>query len=283
MKTLTKLFLTLAVLSAFAMPSLAQQNTLIQTTLAAAIPGGYLGAGVSNVNNPPPQLVQLTSVTGVVGINPNLGVTASQPNQTALYVGRELMYVIAVNGTTVTVVRGANGTVAVPHPNGAMVLVGAPRLFYTFDPGGTNNTGTGVSGVACTSTTVLVTPWVNIRTGAQWLCSSITGSWVPGFNSIAGDIIAQTATVAAAAGVILPSGPYFIISGAGAITGFTIPLGCGATAVDSCQFTVISAAGSTWTWTAAGNIMTAGTGTAGHTFIFTWSQSLLKWVPSSLT
>jgi hypothetical protein len=73
------------------------------------------------------------------------------------------------------------------------------------------------------------------------------------------------------------------VSGAGAITGFTIPVGCDATAVGGCSFTIIAAAGSTWTWTAAGNIMTAGTGTAGHMFTFVWSASLSKFVPSALS
>lgn len=261
----------------------AQQNLLGTTTLSAAIAGSLLGQGVSATTNPPPQLIQVASATGIVGLNPNLGITASQPNRTMLFIGREQMLVTAVNGTTLTVVRGVNGTVAAPHPSGDMVLFGPPRFFYVNDPGGTPTTTTGTSGVSCTAANVVVSPWLNTRTGGQWLCSSVTGTWVPGWNNAGGDFFQQTATVPAAAGVVLPSGPLFIISGAGAITGFTIPLGCNATAVGGCQFTVIAAAGSTWTWTAAGNIMTAGTGTAGHTFNFIWSQSLLKWVPSSLS
>ncbi len=280
--TLTKLFATLTILAALAMPSFAQQNSLGQTTLAAAIGGTYIGSGAST-NIPAPTLVQVASVTSIVGITPNLSITASQPNQTYIYVGREQMRVTAVNGTQLSVVRGVNGTVAAPHPNGDMVLFGPSRFFYVNDPGGVTTAGTGASGVACTAANVIVTPWLNVRTGAQWLCSTITGTWVPGWNNAGGDFFGQTATVAAAAGVILPSGPLFIVSGAGAITGFTIPLGCDATAVGGCQFTIIAAAGSTWTWTAAGNIMTAGTGTAGHSFNFIWSQSLLKWVPSSLS
>lgn len=283
MKILNKLFALAGLVALCASGAFAQQNSLTQTTLSAAVAGSLLGQGVSATTNPPPQLIQLASTTGLVGINPNLGVTASQPNQSMLYIGREAMLVQAVNGLVVTVVRGYNGTVAAPHPSGDMVLFGAPRFFYVNDPGGTPSSGTGTSGVSCTANNVVVTPWVNIRTGAQWICSSVTSTWVPGFNNAGGDFFQQTVTVAAAAGAILPSGPLFIVSGAGAITGFTIPLGCDATAVGGCQFTVIAAAGSTWTWTAAGNIMTAGTGTAGHLFTFIWSQSLLKWVPSSLS
>jgi hypothetical protein len=207
-----------------------------------------------------------------------------------IYVGREAMGVFVVNTNlkSVGVIRGYLGTVAGPHPNGEMVLVS--NVYSTTQQYGANPVPSGFFqidpplGASCTAANTPTTPWVNVITGSQWLCSTITGSWVPGFqNPWITDGAWQTATVPAAAGAILPSGPLFVISGAGAITGFTIPVGCDATAVGGCSFTVIAAAGSTWTWTAAGNIMTAGTGTAGHTFTFIWSASLQKFVPSSLS
>jgi hypothetical protein len=205
-------------------------------------------------------------------------------------VDREAMGVFTVNSTSgfVGVLRGYLGTQAAPHLSGAMVLV-APNYNTTVGQGA-NPVPNGLfaqdppMGSTCTAANTTTSPWVNVLTGAQWLCSSVTGGWVAGFNNpYASDWSGQTATVAAATGAVLPSGPLFIISGAGAISGFTIPVGCNATAVGACTFTVISAAGSTWTWTAAGNIMTAGTGTAGHLFTFVWSASLSKFVPSSLT
>lgn len=281
MKKLTKLF-SLALLLVCAQSAFAQQNSLTQTTLSAAIAGSIQGQGVSATTNPPPQLVQVASATGIVGINPNLGVTASQSNQTAIYVDRELMLVTAVNGTTLTVTRGFNGTVAAPHASGTMVLVGKPIFFYAFDPGATPGAGAGASGVACLAANVVVTPWLNYRTGAQWLCSSVTGTWVPGWNNAGGDFFAATATVASAASAITPSGPFFSISGTAAITGFNIPLGFNGTATGGGCFTANPTG--IWTWTAAGNIAVAGTTTAAQiTVTFCWNAATSKWQPSRIS
>jgi hypothetical protein len=258
----------------------AQQNLLLQTTLTAAVPS----TPSTNPFGSSQTFITVAAIpTGVTGLALNPTATLNQQNQWQVYIDRELMNVISINGLVIQVQRGVAGTVASPHPNADMVLFGRASWFYVNDPGGTPGSGAGTAGSSCTAASILVSPYLNIRTGAQWLCSTITSSWVPGWNNAGGDFFMQTATVPAAAGVVLPTGPLFVISGAGAITGFTIPLGCNATAVGGCQFTVIAAAGSTWTWTAAGNIMTAGTGTAGHLFTFVWSQSLLKWVPSSLS
>lgn len=262
------------------MVTFAQSGTaLTQTTLSATI-----GSGT--------QCFQLASVTGISGFGPGIvnpvgGTAAGTGNITDIYIARELMQVISVNATAkvVCVLRGQGGSQSSPHAAGVMVLAGTPGAFFNYDPEGFC-AGTNVAQIGSSqSNPPAFTPWVNQRTSAQWICSTITNTWVPGFGNpgISGTPVAQTATVPAAAGVVLPSGPLFVISGAGAITGFTIPVGCNATAVGACSFTVIAAAGSTWTWTAAGNIMTAGTGTAGHTFVFTWSASLSKFVPSALT
>jgi hypothetical protein len=257
------------------------QTALTQTTLASAVSGPSLYSGTSPTIS---GTVTLASCTGLAA--PILPGTPSS----IIYVGREAMGVFSINTTSCSAVvnRGYLGTQAAPHPSGDMVLYG-PNYAVTISQGG-NPVPNGLfqqdppMNGTCTASATPTTPWINVFTAAQWLCSSITGTWVPGFNNgLAGDFTPQTATVAAAAGTVTPSGPLFIISGAGAITGFNIPIGCNATAVGSCSFTVIAAAGSTWTWTAAGNIMTAGTGTAGHSFTFTWSASLSKFVPSSLS
>jgi len=273
---------TLALLFALcASTGFAQQAFLGQTTLAAAIQGQYLGS-VSGANVPAPTLIQVASVTSIVGINPNLSITASQPNQTYLYIGREQMRVTAVNGTQLTVVRGVNGTVAAPHPNGDMVLFGPARFFYVMDPGGIPGAGGGISGVACTQANVQVSPWLNIRTGAQWLCSSVTGTWVPGWNNSGQDNLTATASVASVAGTTVPSGPLFTMTGTNAIVNFGTPVGFNATAVGGGCFTVIPTA--IWTWTAAGNISTAGTVTAGNSVpvTFCWNALTSKWVPSRI-
>jgi hypothetical protein len=276
-RKIASLLLSLACLAGFAIG----QASLTQTTLSSALSGPALYSGTSATTS---GTVTIAACTGVAA--PVLPGTPSS----ILYVGREALGVLTWNSSTCSgsVFRGYLGTQAAPHVSGDMVLYGpnyavalalggniVPNGFFTQDP---PMNGT------CTASSTPTTPWINVLTAAQWLCSSITGTWVPGFNNgLAGDFTPQTATVAAAAGAVLPSGPLFIISGAGAITGFTIPIGCNATAVGSCSFTVIAAAGSTWTWTAAGNIMTAGTGTAGHSFTFTWSARLSKFVPSSLS
>jgi hypothetical protein len=281
MKNAIKFVLLFALLG-FAVPSFAQQNTLTQTYLTSAVNGGILGAGVTNPLNPPPQNVIVNSATGITGITPNLNGTATQPTGTVIYVDREEMYVLNVSGTNLTVTRGYDGTVAAPHAANAMVLAGNPQWFYQMDPGGRPGE-TGVGGASCTSTTVYVTPWVNTRTGAQWICSSVTSTWVPGWNNpLSAYSAVATATVPSAAGAITPSGPFFSVSGTSAITGFNIPVGFPGTAVGGGCFTANPTG--IWTWTAAGNIAKAGTVTAAlETVTFCWNAATSKWIPSRIS
>lgn len=58
--------------------------------------------------------------------------TGFAANTTQMYVGRELMAVNAVNGTTISVTRGAGGTRATTHVSGATVYVGPPTYFISF-------------------------------------------------------------------------------------------------------------------------------------------------------
>src|SRR5690349_21356969 len=82
------------------------QSILVNTTLAAAVADSK---------------VQLISVASATGINaPSL---TDYTKRTQLYVDRELMDVKAVSGTTITVIRGAGGTVAAPHASSAFVFV----------------------------------------------------------------------------------------------------------------------------------------------------------------
>jgi len=279
MKNYFKIAVLTILVALCASTGFAQQNTLGQTTLAANVNGQYLGS-VFGANVPAPVLIQVASATNIVGINPNLGITASQPNQTYLFIGREQMRVTAVNGTQLTVVRGVNGTVATPHPSGDMVLFGPARFFYVNDPGGTPSSFGGVSNVGCTPANVVVTPWLNIRTGEQWICSSVTNTWVPGWNNSGPP--QATATVASVAGTTVPSGPLFTISGTNAIVNFGIPTGFNGTASGGGCFIAIPTG--IWTWTAAGNISTAGTVTAGNSVpvTFCWNAATSKWVPSRI-
>ena len=223
-------------------------NTLTQTTLAAAINDSQ--------NN-----IVVASTTGITVTN--------NTTATLIYVDRELMTVLAVNSTTgeLTVARGSNGTPASGHASGAMVLAGAPDYFIDHDPQGA-------------SSVALVAPLINTMTGKQWLLSSVTGTWVPGFQNQQ-EAAKVTAPVASAAGAVLPSGPLFHITGTAAITGFTIPVGCDATAVGGSSFTVIPDA--IFTWTAAGNIALAGTAVVNKALTFIWDAKNSKWIPSYIS
>lgn len=244
----------------------AQQNTLVQTTLSAAV------AAPSNPNSPPitPVLVQVASATGITGISLNATSTLGGQNQWIIYVDREAMAVVSVSGTSLQVLRGWNGTLASAHASGQMVLYGRAPWFYVTDPGVPSNGGLGVSHLPCTSTTVYVTPWLNIKSGAQWLCSSVSSTYEPGWNnSLADSHSGDFGTSAAATGAQTIPGPFFRLSGTNAITIFTIPVGFNATAVGSGSFCVYPTGA--FTTTATSNIASATTAVAGKTLCFTWN------------
>lgn len=271
-RKLASLLILVAGLAGFA----SGQAALTQTTLAAAVTGPALYNG----NSPTIQsTIFLTSTTGISA--PILPGTPS----TIIYVGREAMGVFQVNTTlnTVLVNRGYLGTTASPHANGDMVLYG-PNYAVTLATGG-NPLPSGLfqidppQGANCTAANTPTTPWVNVLSGAQWLCSSQTNTWVPGFNNpLYPMAAAPTASVASVAGTTLPSGPLFHVTGTNAITGWTTPVGCNATAVGGCSFTIIPDA--VCTWTAAGNIALAGSCVVNKALTFTWDAKNSKWVPS---
>lgn len=236
----------LASLSAFA-----QQNTLTGTTLSAA-------ALITD------DFVTLASATGVV--LPTASVNGSMlfvksPGST----GEAMVIQSLVSGTTYKVTRGVSGTARKAQISAALVLIGRKDLFFVTDPSG-----------ACVTATTLVTPRVNIITGRQWLCSTVTLAWSPGFGNTSYPAQANTA-VASAAGAVVPTGPLFHITGTAAITGFTLPLGI-ENGDSFCAFS-----DGVYTWTAAGNISILGTATAaGRQQCFTWDAAAVKWYPTSV-
>ncbi len=278
----TKAVLFLVTILCFAVASQAQVG-LTQTSLASAVNGPSFYNGPSTSTD---TTVYLAAVTGINA--PQLPGTPVS----VIYAGREAMGVMAVNTSlkSVGVLRGYMGTVAAPHPSGQMVLISnvyttnvqyganiVPSGFFNSDPplGGT-----------CLPTGTPTTPWLNVLTGAQWTCNGLTTgtafTWAPSWgNPYSGpSAFTQTATVASAAGAITPSGPYFNISGTAAITGFNIPVGFDVT--EGGCFTANPTG--IWTWTAAGNIATAGTVTAATTPVtFCWNVASAKWIPSRLS
>lgn len=152
----------------------------------------------------------LTQSSTTLRVASATGITA---NTTVLFIqdgnggNGEAVFVNSVNSTTIGVTRGYNGTQANPHASGGVVLVGAAGggPFVSVDPSGT-----------CTAASSY-TPTVNILTGRQWICSTITGTWVPGFFNLSRPA-GVTTLVASVAGATNPSGPLFHISGTNAIT-----------------------------------------------------------------
>lgn len=251
---------------------------LIQTTLTSAIGAGNMP--FSGINTQFTSVVTLASVTGIIG--PIQG-----SPQTYIYIDNELMAVVGVPNTAtlqVPVQRGFNSTQATPHVSGTMVLVGAPFQFYAQDPTGAGVNTSGYN--TCNSLAIQSTPYLNFTTGRQWLCSSVTGTWVPGWNnaSFVDGIVASV--IASVAGSTPIGGPVFEISGTNAITGFTLAsggaIGFNSTAFGGGCFMVIPTG--VFTWTAAGNISVAGTSTVITIPVtFCWNPTTLKWMPNRIS
>lgn len=221
-------------------------SALTQTTLSAAVTAS------TNV-------IPLTSVTGIAAGTVTAGTVGTQ-----LYVvdvGQtvgETMNVLSVSGNNVTVSRIPGAEVA--HASGAMVLAGQPNQFYGYNPTG--------------ATDAANTPWVNVYTGQQWLFSSVSKTWVPGFNNNA--VPAQVTTaVASTAGLVTPTGPLSHVTGTAAITGITVPIG----AANGATFSWIPDGIFTWT-TGGGNLALAGTAVVNKLLTFTYDATNAKWVPS---
>lgn len=189
----------------------------------------------------------------------------------------EAVFVNAVSGTQISVTRGYQGSHAGLHLSGSVVLAGAPPAFVSKDPSG-----------SCTAASAY-TPTINIlggpngqKGGNQWICSSITASWVPGFFNTQRPPNVTTA-VASVAGATDPSGPLFHVTGTNAITawGSTTSAGLGdgggsATQPYGAPFCVIPDAA--FTYTATNNIAVAGTAVANLMICFTFDGTNKKYV-----
>ncbi len=242
-----KNFTCISILGLFAVAAFAQSNTLTQTTTAAAMTAGA-------------RTISLTSATGITAANFDAGTVGTQ-----LYVvdiGQtkgEVMNLQSISGTIATVARFSGAAVA--HASGAMVLAGAPNLFYKYNPTG-----------SCTRGLTQVTPFVNTLTGEQWLCSTITSTWTAGFQNSA--VPAQTGTlVASVAGATAVNAPLQHINGTNAITSFT--MGIGWNGGGFCTYPDAA-----WTVTATNNIAKAATAVADRILCFTYDATNAKFAPS---
>jgi hypothetical protein len=250
------------------------QSALTQTTITADV-----GAGptpFSGTTTAYTTTVPVAATTGLINSGVPLYI------QSVMYIDQEAMAVISFNATTLQVVvqRGYQSTTVQPHKSGTMVLIGPPGAFNSQDP--TVRSDAGTQNGACVASATAFTPYVNVITGKQWLCSTVTNTWVPGWNNTQAPIAAQF-SVAATAGAITPSGPLFTITGAGAVTGFNIPVGFNATTSGGGCFVVRADTATTATWTAAGNISIAGTFTPNKMFTFCWDAATSKFVPNAIS
>lgn len=250
--SLSLAFLLVCALSAFG------QTALTATTLSGAVTASQTS-------------VTLGSLTGI-SVNTILFV---EDGNSGLRQAAEAMQVIVVpaTGTTVQVLRGFDQTIPEAHLTLVPVLAGPASAFNEYDPAG-----------ACTATNTLYTPWVNLKTGNQWLCSTVSNSWVPGFFNIDG-FSGVTTAVASVAGATLPSGPLFHVTGTNAITAWgsstTVGLfggGGSATSTVGAPFCVIPDA--IFTTTATNNIALASTAVVNKLLCYTFDQTNKKYVPT---
>lgn len=224
---------------------------LTQTTLAGAITAGQTQLPVA-------------STTGMSAPTNNFAqyLYVIDPDTTK----GELMAIVSVPSSTQVVVSRLD-QFKTAHATGSLVLIGTvdqsiQQAFQEYDPSG-----------AVAAAAVQISPWVNAVNGNQWVRGT-TGTWVPGWNNPS-SISGATATVASAAGTIIPSGRLFHVTGTEAITGFVNASMIGFTGG---SFTIIPDA--IFTWTTADNIGLAGTAVVGRALTFTWDSTAAKWWPS---
>lgn len=243
------------------------QTALVQTTLSAAVQSSSTTT------------IAVTSATGITA-----GSSILYIEDGTAYNG-EAMFVNSVSGTTLGVTRGYSSTAANPHISGALVFVspaastGLPA-FYMTDPAGAAPFVNGTSSCANTAET----PWINIRTGNQWICSTVSLSWVPGFFNFEAPPGVTTA-VASVAGVTAVSGPLFHVTGTNAITAWgasttrgSLGQGGGTSDTVGSAFCVIPDA--IFTTTATNNIALATTAVVNKTLCFTYDQTNKKYTPT---
>lgn len=176
MKTLKNLSLFLLV-CAFA-SALSAQTLLTTTTLASAA-GNTVSTALTTGNL---SVVNLAAVTGISAPAPNTGniaVLSTSGGATYLYVDRELMQVVSISGTSVTVIRGVGSTAAASHASGALVFV-VPAAAAASWPAPIGNTDWGPQG-SCTRTNELYLPRIAFTSGNISDC--LGGQWMQGDSS----------------------------------------------------------------------------------------------------
>lgn len=193
----------------------------------------------------------------------------------------EALFVVSVpaTGTTIQVIRGYDQTIPNGHIANIPVIIGPSAA-----SGNTNLAFVEVEPSGLCTPANTFSPTINLKTGNQWICSSISNSWVPGFFNIEAPA-GVSAAVASVAGATLPSGPLFHVTGTNAITAWgsstsvgTVGGGGSATNTVGAPFCVIPDA--IFTTTATNNIALASTAVVNKILCFTFDQTNKKYVPT---
>jgi hypothetical protein len=154
------------------------KKTLIALSLVVAF-ASSLAFGQTILTNTTLSVAQTSASARTFVLTSATGVTAPSPTNyqlhTFLYVDRELLDVTAVNGTTITTVRGAEGTAASTHASGAVVFV-IPAYLATYLGAGRPSPATPAG--SCTRGNELVLPRINFTSGIISDCNG--GQWVNG-------------------------------------------------------------------------------------------------------
>jgi len=226
-------------------------NNLTQTTLSAAISvnqNTFTVASTTNIVNPTNGFFQKIYVLDPGSLRGELMTVLAVPVSGTIQVSRLDQFKMPHLASAIVIINPVdptfNGFVEF-EPNAGLVPPTPPGLTWI----------------------------VNVVTGNQWLWSTVTNSWVPGFNNTSAPL-SPVAALASAAGLVTPPGPLFHMTGALAVTGFNAPLG-----FTSGEIRIIN--DGIWTWTAANNIAVAGTvTTVGTTIMFVYDPITAKWYPS---
>jgi hypothetical protein len=222
------------------------QTALTSTTLSTATDNKQVTVVVASATGfNAPGLAQAKG--GVGGM--------STANLTVLYVDREVMDIVAVSSTTITVRRGTQGTAATAHASGATVRVGPASNFALADPVGT-----------CTRTLVPYVPVINVKTGEGFDC--VNSMWAGYRGRSVGAAVASASTIA-------PIGHVTHVTGTTNVVTVTPPPFC---PTNGCQITLIP--DGLWSTTNAGNLAIASTGVVSKALILTYDAGTSKWYPS---
>ncbi len=170
MKTLKNLSLFVLVCAfASALPA----QTLLTTTTLSSATGNTASSALTTGNLSAIAVASATGISAPTANSGNIANIATSNAQTYLFVDGELMQVVGVSGTTVTVIRGVGPTAASSHASGALVFV-IPSAYN----GGGNTRAAAIPKGSCTRTNELYLPHIDFASGTVSDC--LGGQWVNG-------------------------------------------------------------------------------------------------------